>query len=513
MDVSEHVYEALVLIDEIGNVDYDSDSEEKINKAREFYDSLSEDQKTQLGEKPLNLLQTAESDYATLKKNGDIWLIVFFALSILLLIAGLVVLFLLLKKRNEDDESNGGEPKEPVKAMSIASLPLVILTSHYLGTPYLILYAIAGLTILVWLIDLVVAIYKRYRKTHPKPVANNVQIEEAPLAENEESGDEAKKRLHKSFVERLEESSDETKKYYEALKREAMSYKGVTSRVTKDHDTIVLGRGQTIRFGLKGKTLCAYYHLDVDEVDRNKYKVEAVLSAKYAALPCMYRVDNDKKCERAKELIALVMRRFGIEKGEEEPVEFQTAPLEEEKIPETEATSFEDNTDGDEVMMSQDENGNAIEIRYLKSFTAKLSQADEALKEYYNSLKNYVLSYEGVQSKVSWHYDSVVLGRERVLKFAIRGKTLCAYYPLDPKKVAQKYKVEEAKGKKFEEVPCLYRIRNERRCQYAKDLFDRMMKKRKIQKGKELNDEYRIPFEETKVLIAKGLIKEVKKRR
>ena len=118
-----------------------------------------------------------------------------------------------------------------------------------------------------------------------------------------------------------------------------------------------------------------------------------------------------------------------------------------------------------------------------------------------------------MQSKVSWHYDSVVLGRERVLKFAIRGKTLCAYYPLDPKKVAQKYKVEEAKGKKFEEVPCLYRIKNERRCKYAKDLFDRMMKKRKIQKGKELNDEYRIPFEETKFLIAKGLIKEVKKRR
>ena len=163
--------------------------------------------------------------------------------------------------------------------------------------------------------------------------------------------------------------------------------------------------------------------------------------------------------------------------------------------------------------MSQDENGNAIEIRYVKSFTAKLSQADEALKDYYNSLKNYVLSYKGVQSKVSWHYDSVVLGKERVLKFAIRGKTLCAYYPLDPKKVAQKYKVEEAKGKKFEEVPCLYRIRNERRCQYAKDLFDQLMKKRKVQKGKELNDEYRIPFEETKVLIAKGLIKEVKKRR
>lgn len=520
LDDSEHVYEALVLIDEIGDVDYDSDSQEKINKAREFYDSLSEDQKTQLGEKPLTLLQDAENDYATLKKNGDIWLIVFLTVSILLLIAGIVVLFLLLRKRNEDDNGNDGEKPEgkiePVKAMSFAGLPLIILTSHYLDTPYLILYAIAGLTILVWLIDLVVAIYKSYRKAHPKQMANNVQMEETPLTETEETKveeSETKSRRHKTFVERLENSPEATKKYYEILKKEATSYKGVTSRVGNDHDTIVLGRGQAIRFGLKGKTLCAYYHLDVDEVDRNKYKVEVALSAKYAALPCMYRVENDKKCERAKELIALVMRRFGIEKGEEEREELQTPPLEETIIPETEAASFEDNADGDEVTISQDENGNTIEIRYVKSFTAKLSQADETLKDYYNSLKNYVLSYKGVNSKVSWHYDSVVLGKERVLKFAIRGKTLCAYYPLDPKKVPQKYKVEEAKGKKYEEVPCLYRIKNERRCQYAKDLFDRLMKKRKIQKGEELNDEYRIPREETQSLIAKGLIKEVRKRR
>ena len=36
------------------------------------------------------------------------------------------------------------------------------------------------------------------------------------------------------------------------------------------------------------------------------------------------------------------------------------------------------------------------------------------------------------------------------------------------------------------------------------------MKKFKVEKGKELNDEYRIPYEETKILLAKGLIKEVK---
>ena len=134
------------------------------------------------------------------------------------------------------------------------------------------------------------------------------------------------------------------------------------------------------------------------------------------------------------------------------------------------------------------------------------------LENYYQGITD-LYSKDGKYYAVAKDHDTIVLGRGQTIRFGLKGKTLCAYYPLDPKKVAQKYKVEEAKGKKFEEVPCLYRIKNERRCQYAKDLFDRMMKKRKIQKGKELNDEYRIPFEETEFLIAKGLIKEVKKRR
>ena len=96
------------------------------------------------------------------------------------------------------------------------------------------------------------------------------------------------------------------------------------------------------------------------------------------------------------------------------------------------------------------------------------------------------------------------------MKFSIRGKTLCVYFALDASKLDEKYKVEEAKGKKFEEVPTLYRIKNDRRCEYAKELIDEVMKKAGASQGEIPTENYAIPHESTKALLAKGLIKELK---
>ena len=130
------------------------------------------------------------------------------------------------------------------------------------------------------------------------------------------------------------------------------------------------------------------------------------------------------------------------------------------------------------------------------------------MKDYYNLIKNHALSFKGVHSRISWHYDSITVGREPAVKFAIRGKTLCVYYPL--KEVDEKYKVEEAKGKKFEDVPCVYRIKNDRRSVYAKELINIVMKKLRVEKGKESSEDFSVPYESTKALLEKGLIKEVK---
>ncbi len=162
----------------------------------------------------------------------------------------------------------------------------------------------------------------------------------------------------------------------------------------------------------------------------------------------------------------------------------------------------------DEVITTTDEKGNTFQIRYNKSFTAKLSQAPDELKDYYNQIKNYVLSYRKTNSRISWQFDSINIGRNKVVKFAIRGKTLCVYYALD--EVDSKYKVETTESKKYADVSKFYRIKNNRRCQYAKELVDILMRKLHIEKGKESNEDFKIPYEETNALIEKGLIKETK---
>ena len=260
----------------------------------------------------------------------------------------------------------------------------------------------------------------------------------------------------------------------------------------------------------------------------DKYKVEKAESKRYEDVPCLYRIKNDRRCGYAKELIAMVASNLGLEKGEEQHEAYSNLPYEENKPliarglikelkvkvnkPTDSPMVLESkvNSEGDEVVVTKDSSGNLFEIRYIKSFTAKLSQSEAEVKDYYSVLKNYVLSYKGVHSRVSWHYDAINIGRDYILKFAIRGKTLCLYYALDASKLDKKYKVEEAKGNRYIEVKCLYRIKNDRRCEYAKELIDLLMKEHGLNQGDVPNEDYHIKKESTKALLGKGLIKELK---
>lgn len=540
LDDDEHVYEVLVLIDDIGGVSYDSRSEDAISEARAAYDLLSKDQKDQLGQAKLDELKAAENALATLKKNNNILLILLLIAACLTLVSGIWFLFFLLKKKkkDEDDDSNddGSSKKEPVKAMSVTGLvPFMIFASYYFSPSYIALYVIASLAVAIWISCLVVYFVKKYKKkaaleaskAKPNEVSTS-EDEEESVTITDEAGNVFNIKFVKSFTAKLIQAPEETKKYYEELKNEVLSYKKTNSRISWHFDSINSGRSYVLKFTIRGKTLCVYLPLNADDYADSKYKVEKVESKKFEDVPCLYRIKNDRRLGYAKELIAVVANNLGLEKGEEQHEVYSNLPYEPNKPlierglikelkvqvnkPQEEVLASKINSDGDEVITTKDSKGNIFEIRYIKSFTAKLSQAEDVTKDYYHILKNYVLSYKKTNSRVSWHYDSINVGREQILKFAIRGKTLCLYYALDASALDDKYKVEEAKGKKFIDVPCLYRIKNDRRCEYAKELIDLLMEKLGVEKGKELNDEYRIPFEDNKTLLAKGLIKEVKRK-
>ena len=359
LDDDEHVYTALEYIDGIGTVSYDSESEEKINEARKYYDSLTKDQKEQLGKEPLATLVKSETRYAGLKKTGNILVIILLIIVSLIILAGIWFLFFLLKRKKDDDEEENKNGE--VKLASIGGfLPLITLASHYTDAPYLALYILSGVAIILWLSILGLVLYRKFKKPEVVGVSSEASVA-LPSSAQEEAN--------------------------------------------------------------------------------------AILQS--------------------------------IKKDEEES------------------------------KLVVDKKGNIFQIRYIKSFTAKLSQSSDAVKEKYNELKNCVLSYENVSSRVSWHYDSINASKEQLIKFSIRGKTLCVYFSPKIENPGEGYKLEDAKGNRYEKVPYLLRIKSEKKFEQVKELIELLMKRIGLKKGKVLNDDYKIPYETTEVLLHKGLIKEL----
>ena len=157
--------------------------------------------------------------------------------------------------------------------------------------------------------------------------------------------------------------------------------------------------------------------------------------------------------------------------------------------------------------------GMFIRYRYNRSFEAKLIQSDDTVKRYYSELKNCLLSYKKVTSRISWRHESFRKGRPAAAKFVIRGKTLCLCLALDPENYEEsKYIVDDmSRYARFAGTPLMYRIKNERRLRYAKELIAFLFEGTEPS-GHEDEDFAAIPYEDTQSLVERGLIKIVSYR-
>ena len=160
------------------------------------------------------------------------------------------------------------------------------------------------------------------------------------------------------------------------------------------------------------------------------------------------------------------------------------------------------------VMFIKPRPGMFIRYRYNRSFAAKLIQSEDKVKRWYSELKRELLSYKKVTARVSWRHESFRYGRPTAAKFVIRGKTLCLCLALDPAAYAEsKYIVSDmSRYSKFAATPLLYRIKNERRCRYAKELIAKLFEVAEAAVPPE-EDFSAIPYEDTQSLVEKGLIR------
>lgn len=149
-------------------------------------------------------------------------------------------------------------------------------------------------------------------------------------------------------------------------------------------------------------------------------------------------------------------------------------------------------------------------LRYNKSFKAKLIQASDEVREYYNRLKNFAAGYKNVSFSISWKQESVSRVKDKICRFILSRNSLCAYLPLNPDDYADtKYNVEFAKAKCFKNFPCKYRVNNSQQAEYATELIATVMERYGIEREDKPAENFvaEYPYEETSSLIERGLIK------
>jgi len=181
---------------------------------------------------------------------------------------------------------------------------------------------------------------------------------------------------------------------------------------------------------------------------------------------------------------------------------------EEENVVTDEADEDEYDDETEVIDLEVDSEGKVI--RYNRSFTARVIQSDNDLKARYSELKNYVLSYKGVKSRVSWKKETFHKGRKSYVSFVIRGKTLCVCLATDAKLFdGTKYKVDDLSSAKTKNpTPCRFRITSDRKTAYAKELIDIVMAGFGVERLDEyVAQDFTSPYKSTQALVKRRLIK------
>ena len=163
-------------------------------------------------------------------------------------------------------------------------------------------------------------------------------------------------------------------------------------------------------------------------------------------------------------------------------------------------------------MLEQERRGEVqLVTRYRRSYLSRLAQSQGSIQDYYNAIKNLLLSYKGVKSRMSWNFESFNVGRTPLAKFNAKTRTLYVYIALSPEELVDtKYNFTDMSAKKkYAAVPVLIKVKGERKFKHALELLTKLCEE-KLQLPKKKNFEevdYRTPFKTTEELVNEGIIK------
>lgn len=126
---------------------------------------------------------------------------------------------------------------------------------------------------------------------------------------------------------------------------------------------------------------------------------------------------------------------------------------------------------------------NILKARYKTvDLETRLRRADESTKIFYSELKNFLLSYDGVKSRISKKFDTFTIGRFIVAKMAVRGNVINLYLALASESIDNKYFAEDVgDSDTYGKTPTLHKVKSKRGCKYGIELIRDIMSELQIQ--------------------------------
>ena len=243
-----------------------------------------------------------------------------------------------------------------------------------------------------------------------------------------------------------------------------------------------------------------------EELCKNCKPCEETVSAQAPVEEVVEEIATEEAIEEVVEEVAEIA---------EEPIE---APVEETAVSEELAAAAEPVLEEVDNQLVDAETG--LVIRLKKSFTAKMKQSDDKVKEYYSDIKNELTSYKKINSNVSWHGDRFNFGRDTVAKVNICGKTLCFYLALDPEDPEYKTTVYHQKNvgaqKAYENTPFMVKVKSDAAAKKALRLVGYLAEKLGAVKEngfEPVNYAEEFAYETTKQLFDAGYIKATKEKK
>ena len=216
----------------------------------------------------------------------------------------------------------------------------------------------------------------------------------------------------------------------------------------------------------------------------NEREVRAIVEKYLAELYDENEEEDEEEGVDEKQVRAIVdecLKEHVEELHNGEPV-VAAVVAEEEPEPEEEPEEEEEEAEeeGEEEVAADDNSPAGIAAkgkRRRASFETRLKNSEFDIRHKYYDLRDYIKWY-GLRNRISIPGDTFSYKRQRYIFVTIVGKHLRVYLNLDPKDYADStIPVELAEAKKYEDLPCLLRVKSDLAYRRAKKLVDDVMAK------------------------------------